>query len=81
MPETPPDEPVRETLAHMWIAAIKRGQYQKSYRIPDRVTWLPCGCSREGGYEADVNNQWVAIRSMQNLVHRECGRVIDTQTD
>lgn len=76
MPAENPVESPEQTIAHMWLTSLERGQYQRSYRIPDRVTWLPCGCTREAGYEGDVNNQWRAIRGEQNVIHKECSRII-----
>jgi hypothetical protein len=62
------------TLAEIHIASMIR-QGRSQMKIPDVINQLSCGCSRERGWEGE-SGIWQMVRREQNILHRECGRVL-----
>ena len=71
---TIPEANTQHELFQLWLRSIT--EPRKSYKIPPRITSLPCGCGRERGNESDPNNTWHAVRKKTELFHRDCMRSI-----
>lgn len=70
---------IQKPLSEMWLAQIMRGSKMSRYKVPPRIQWLPCGCSRERTNESDPNNTWHVKRKGDDLFHKECGSKLKNQ--
>jgi len=81
------DEPIEVEVQYIlfmsWVRTFVLLKRQRTYKIPGKITSLPCACCRERTFEGEVNNQWF-ITSKRNKVtdvitykHKECGAELD----
>lgn len=66
-------------LAQMYLDRVQGGRQGTGpvFKVPDRISMLPCGCERERGWEGQNDQVWRITSGTNELIHRECGRVLD----
>jgi|WetSurMetagenome_2_1015567.scaffolds.fasta_scaffold562488_2 hypothetical protein len=68
-------EEISKTLFNIWLRSESRVK-RRSYRVPAKITALPCGCRRERSFEGDSNAGWQIKRAGDSYFHKECGRSV-----
>ncbi len=70
-------EEIQNSLFKTWFkATVINGPKRGQYKVPFKLTNLPCGCCRDRTSETDPNNTWYIKRNGQNYSHKECGKVL-----
>jgi len=68
---------VQKVLFESWFKTSVLVKKLSSYKVPPKITKLPCGCTRERTNEVDVNNVWKIKRKNSTYTHKECGTQIE----
>lgn len=71
-----PEKEIQNILFQNWLSEIKKLPKRRDYKIPAKITELPCGCSRERNNEIDPNNTWKAVCKNGEYFHKECGKTL-----
>lgn len=64
-------------LFAVWInseatkATIKK--HRGEIKVPARIIWLPCNCTRERGWEGDLDSWNIQKKDESIYNHKECG--------
>lgn len=68
---------IQKNLFYIWFkATVINGLKRRAYKVPPRIQWLSCGCSRDRNNEVDINGSWTIIRKGPKYSHKECGREV-----
>ena len=77
VPDTIEESKVQEALFFSWFKTHVLVFKRRSYRVPAKITQLPCGCKRQRPNEVDVNNRWEITRKSSIYKHKDCGTQIN----
>ena len=68
---------VQDALCFSWFKTHVLVFKRRSYRVPAKITQLPCGCKRQRPNEIDINNRWEIKRKSETYIHKDCGTQIN----
>ena len=77
VPDSIEESKIQEALFFSWFKTYVLVFKRRSYKVPAKITQLPCGCKRQRPNEVDVNNRWEITRKSSVYKHKDCGTQIN----